>query len=102
ERLDAMSEDVVQATLDRTCESFQGRHADLLTHFEEHYAWGAALIGWNVNWSESRRLLAGAFLTMEYAIESAALFNPSIVAHPDQTGVEPGGVRFIMSLRATG
>jgi hypothetical protein len=38
----------------------------------------------------------------EYALESAALFNPSIVPHPDQSGLEPGALRFIMSLRATG
>ena len=52
--------------------------------------------------SDSRRLLIGAYFTGEYAVESAALFNPSIVPHPDQT--EPGGgdLRFILSLRAVG
>jgi predicted GH43/DUF377 family glycosyl hydrolase len=39
---------------------------------------------------------------MEYAVASAALFNPSIVPHPNQEGVPEGGLRFIMSLRATG
>ena len=46
--------------------------------------------------------LIGALFSGEYALESAALFNPSIVPHPDQEGVPPGGLRFIMSLRATG
>src|SRR5204862_199667 len=67
-----------------------------------HYDAGAALIGWQCAWSLPRRLLAGSYLTMEYAIDSAALFNPSIVAHPDQRGVERGSLRIVMSLRATG
>ena len=52
--------------------------------------------------SASRQLLIGALFSGEYALESAALFNPSIVPHPDQSGVPEGGLRFIMSLRATG
>lgn len=50
----------------------------------------------------SRKLLLGSFFSMEYSIEAAALFNPSIVPHPDQTGLPEGSLRFIMSLRATG
>jgi predicted GH43/DUF377 family glycosyl hydrolase len=50
----------------------------------------------------ARQLLIGALFSGEYALESAALFNPSIVPHPDQSGVPEGGLRFIMSLRATG
>ena len=52
--------------------------------------------------STARRLLIGALFSGEYALESAALFNPSIVPHPDQSGLEPGALRFIMSLRAIG
>src|SRR3974377_958989 len=51
---------------------------------------------------ENRRLLMGAYFTQEYALESAALFNPSMVWHPDQSGLEPGSRRFLLSLRATG
>jgi hypothetical protein len=47
-------------------------------------------------------LLIGAYFTMEYAVESAALCNPSMVAHPDQGGLAPGEVRFVMSVRAVG
>ncbi len=46
--------------------------------------------------------LIGAYFTKEYSIESAALFNPSIVPHPDQSHMKKGSLRFIMSLRATG
>ena len=52
--------------------------------------------------SRERQLLIGALFSGEYAFESAALFNPSIVPHPDQDGGPDGGLRFIMSLRATG
>jgi predicted GH43/DUF377 family glycosyl hydrolase len=52
--------------------------------------------------SEERRLLIGSCFFAEYSLESAALFNPSIVPHPDQTGLPPGALRFILSLRATG
>jgi predicted GH43/DUF377 family glycosyl hydrolase len=47
-------------------------------------------------------LLIGSYFLAEYSLESAALFNPSIVPHPDQTGLPPGALRFILSLRATG
>jgi predicted GH43/DUF377 family glycosyl hydrolase len=52
--------------------------------------------------SPNRRLLIGAFFTAEYALESAALFNPSIVPHPDQTDLGEGDLRFILTLRAVG
>ena len=52
--------------------------------------------------SEERELLLGAYFTHEYSLEAAALFNPSIVPHPDQSDLAPGSLRFILSLRATG
>jgi predicted GH43/DUF377 family glycosyl hydrolase len=51
---------------------------------------------------ENRRLLIGSYFTQEYALESAALFNPSMVWHPDQSGLSAGARRFVLSLRATG
>ena len=52
--------------------------------------------------SPERQRLIGAYFTHEYSPESAALFNPSIVPHPDQSGLPRGALRFILSLRATG
>ncbi|MDD2764109.1 MAG: glycoside hydrolase family 130 protein [Opitutaceae bacterium] len=52
--------------------------------------------------SPERQALIGSCFTHEYSPESAALFNPSIVSHPDQTGLPQGALRFILSLRATG
>lgn len=52
--------------------------------------------------SVKRRMLIGAYFLAEYSLESAALFNPSIVVHPDQRGSPPNSLRFVLSLRATG
>jgi predicted GH43/DUF377 family glycosyl hydrolase len=52
--------------------------------------------------SKDRKLLTGAYFTQEYALEGSALFNPSLVWHPNQSGAPEGGRRFILSLRATG
>ena len=52
--------------------------------------------------SEAHKLLLGGYLTLEYSLEAAALFNPSIVPHPDQSNLPEGSLRFVMSLRATG
>jgi predicted GH43/DUF377 family glycosyl hydrolase len=47
-------------------------------------------------------MLIGAYFSEEYSFEAAALFNPSIVLHPDQVAVPDGAVRFVLSLRAVG
>ena len=52
--------------------------------------------------SAERELLLAAYFTHEYSLEAAALFNPSIVPHPDQSDLSPGSLRFVLSLRATG
>ena len=101
-RLDRMSDEQVDSTLAHVRAQYETRHDDLLATFTEHYDAGAALIGWNHSWNLPKRLLAGAYLTMEYSVDSAALFNPSLVPMPDQTGVAPGALRVVMSLRATG
>ena len=49
--------------------------------------------------SEARQLLLGAFFSQEYSLEAAALFNPSMVPHPDQSDLPEGSVRFVLSLR---
>jgi predicted GH43/DUF377 family glycosyl hydrolase len=100
--IDAMSDDQVSRVMVWVERAYHHRHLTLPAVLIEHYESGARLIGWQKDWSGERRLLAGAYLTMEYSVESAALFNPSICLHPDQTGMGPNAVRFIMSLRATG
>jgi len=102
ERIDQLPEDRVAGCLEEILAAYGQRHMDLASAFETHYRQAQALIGWRADWSPQRRRLAGAYLTMEYAIEGVALFNPSIVPHPDQANVPDGAVRFLMSLRAIG
>jgi len=101
-RVSGLSEAEVERILKRTLTDFQDRHADIESVFDEHYRMACDITEESDGNSTARRQLIGSYFTMEYSIASAALFNPSIVPHPDQTGVPVGAKRFIMSLRATG
>jgi predicted GH43/DUF377 family glycosyl hydrolase len=81
---------------------FSGRHDDIGHIFERHLQAGGDYLPRGTVLSKVQRALIGAYFTKEYSIESAALFNPSIVPHPDQRHLKDGSLRFIMSLRATG
>ncbi|MDH3426208.1 MAG: glycosidase, partial [Acidimicrobiia bacterium] len=102
DRILAMPESEVAATLAATQQRFSDRHIDLNAILEGNFALVAADIDNPNDLSPDRRLLIGAYFTHEYAIEAAALSNPSIVPAPDQSGLNPGEQRFIMSLRAIG
>ncbi|MDQ1583834.1 MAG: hypothetical protein QOF36_1888 [Microbacteriaceae bacterium] len=101
-RILAMSDEDVSITLAATMREFGWRHHDLQSTFLENYALVANNIPDRTEVSAQRRDLIGAYYTQEYAIEGAALLNPSIVAHPDQAHLAPGALRFIMSVRAVG
>lgn len=81
---------------------FSERHKDIRRVFELHLNEVKDYVPLDAVLSETKRALIGACFTMEYSIESAALFNPSIVLHPDQSHLDEGSLRFIMSLRAIG
>jgi hypothetical protein len=81
---------------------FDRRHRDLSVRLEEHYLAACLRMGTKAGHEEPYRSLLGAYFTLEYTLEAAALFNPSIVPHPDQRGAPQGGLRFVMSLRAVG
>jgi predicted GH43/DUF377 family glycosyl hydrolase len=101
-RLGEIDEPTVTRLLERVRRDFAARHRKADQLFSEHFRTAAALVQFKCDWSESRKQLAGAYFTMEYSVDSAALFNPSIVPHPDQSRVPSGALRFVMSLRATG
>lgn len=101
-RIMRLSDTQVAELLPRTMASFSSRHRDIRTVLLDNYGAVARYLQPQVELSDERRLLIGAYFTMEYSIESAALFNPSIVPHPDQSNLSDGEVRFLMSLRATG
>lgn len=81
---------------------FAARHRDFDAVLARTFALLAHRIPDGQVLTHERQLLLGAFFTHEFSVEAAALFNPSVVAHPDQSGVAPGDLRFVMSLRAVG
>ena len=81
---------------------FSERHKDIRRVFERSLNQVRDHVPRDAVLNETKRALIGAYFTMEYSIESAALFNPSIVLHPDQSHLDKGSLRFIMSLRAIG
>jgi predicted GH43/DUF377 family glycosyl hydrolase len=102
ERLLAIPEQDVSPLLEDVRTRYASRHRDFDRTIEEHYEIATADLPADARISPERRLLIGAYFTMEYAVESAALFNPSIVAAPDQSRLPPGSCRFVLSLRAVG
>ena len=101
-RILALDEDDVRSSLDDVITRFDGRHRDLVGTFRRHARELADRLNPDAELSEARMFLLGAAFTSEYAIEGAALCNPSIVAHPDQTGTAAGSLRFVMSVRGIG
>lgn len=102
-RVKNLSDSEVTALTEQIKADFSKRHRDIEAIFSEHFEKISGSFPEDTgNFSTGRKLLLGAFFTKEYSIEAAALFNPSIVPHPDQSNLTPGGQRFIMSLRATG
>jgi hypothetical protein len=101
-RILALSEDDVRRTLDVMLARYTGRHRNLDGVHAEPYARVAHRVPDGSALTPARRALLGAWFTPEYSIEAAALFNPSVVPHPDQSGLPPGYLRFVLSLRAVG
>jgi predicted GH43/DUF377 family glycosyl hydrolase len=101
-RVLALQEAEVVEMLGQVLSEFKTRHQRPLDYFLHRYEFVRGLLPTNQPLSEERKLLIGAYFTHEYSLEAAALFNPSLVPHPDQTGLAADTLRFIVSLRATG
>ncbi len=101
-RLLAMPETDVKATLEGTRDDFAARHRAFDTIVDDNFALVADRCSLPDDLSADRRALIGTYFTHEYSIEAAAIGNPSMVVSPDQSGVEDGACRFVMSLRAIG
>ena len=102
DRVLALDSDAVALQLADVLENFEGRHRNLLETFEARADEMEQALAKHGAFSKSQRQLVGAYFLNEYSFEASALFNPSIVPHPDQSGVREGAVRFILSLRAIG
>lgn len=88
--------------LQEVLENFEGRHRNLLEIFEARAMEMEDALTPHAVLTKTQRCLIGAYFLHEYSFEASALFNPSIVRHPDQSGAPAGGCRFILSLRAVG
>ena len=104
DRVLALTDAQVSSMLATVVSDYRQRHKDLRGIFRQNYTIATTQPGVHEQapLSDERRLLLGAYFKSEYSLESVALFNPSMVPHPDQNGVPRDAVRFILSLRACG
>ncbi len=98
----ALSEATVHAEYRAILSDFSERHWQTERVFDERAEEVAQTVALPRDISEERRRLVGAYFCHEYSYAAAALMNPSVVEHPDQSGLTGGAVRFVMSLRAVG
>src|SRR3954451_5536519 len=101
-RVMSLTDDQVGQLVADLFTEFHGRHQKARQFILHRFEYARQYLLTDAPVSENRQLLIGAYFTQEYALESAALFNPSMIWHPDQAGVPVGSKRFILSLRATG
>src|SRR5579872_1049306 len=101
-RVMALPESEVQALLAQVLAEFDERHPKIRDFLKRRFDQARPWLPTDQKLSEERELLIGAYFTHEYSFEAAALFNPSMVPHPDQSGLAPGAQRFVLSLRGTG
>ncbi len=102
DRVQGLDAATAEAELADVLANFEDRHRDLVATFEARADEMEGALRPHTDFTPTQRQLVGAYFLHEYSFEASALFNPSIVAHPDQTGAPEGGLRFILSLRAVG
>jgi predicted GH43/DUF377 family glycosyl hydrolase len=102
DRVLALKPEAAASQLADVLENFLGRHRNLLETFEARADEMEEALAAHSIFSKVQRQLVGAYFLNEYSFEASALFNPSIVRHPDQSTAPKNAVRFILSLRAVG
>lgn len=102
DRVLALDHGTAESMLAEILENFEGRHRNLLARFEKRAGEMEEAFTPHVEFTKVQRQLVGAYFLHEYSFEASALFNPSIVSHPDQSGLPQGSRRFVLSLRAVG
>jgi predicted GH43/DUF377 family glycosyl hydrolase len=100
ERILAMDDAEVDATLVGLDRRFAHRHHQLEAKWSDNFRLASLRLGNTDHIPAHRALVIGAYFTREISVEAAALFNPSMVTHMDQSGLREGEQRFVMSLRA--
>lgn len=101
-RVLALDDATVDRTLADVTSGFDAPHGGLSAVFEQHVNLLPPKVDGVEQLTGPRAELAGAYLTQQYAIEAAAILNPSLVEHPDQSGLTAGELRFVMTLRGVG
>ena len=102
DRIVTMNEADLRIELRRVLASLADRYRDVETILTRRFQTVNGEIISKCSVTHEQELLIGAYFSEEYAFEAAALFNPSIVVHPNQSGVTEGSLRFILSLRGVG
>ena len=102
DRVLALDDDDLRTELERMSAGLTERHRDVERVLQRRFHEVNGLLIDHCSVRDEQSLLIGAYFSEEYAFEAAALFNPSIVVHPDQSGVQAGSLRFVLSLRAVG
>ncbi len=97
-----LSDKKAKQTLAKVMADFSHRHKNLLGSLDKHYNEIKSYIPKNIQINDTKRLLLGAYFTLEYSVQAAAFFNPSIIEHPDQSDLPKGSMRFIISFRSVG
>jgi predicted GH43/DUF377 family glycosyl hydrolase len=97
-----LSDEDVHDLLEDVFHDFSARHRNFRQALERNFERISKNVPKGLTLTAEQRLLLGAYFTCEYSVEAAALFNPAIVPHPDQKGVDKGSLRFVMSFRGTG
>jgi beta-1,2-mannobiose phosphorylase / 1,2-beta-oligomannan phosphorylase len=102
----AMPKKEIDIAMSQLLRGYSRRHRNISRIFEKHFAKLAPIFEKiEVNkedLSVAQKALIGSYFTMEYSIESAAFFNPSIFEDPDQSEIRADEKRVIFSFRATG
>jgi predicted GH43/DUF377 family glycosyl hydrolase len=101
-RVLGLDQEAATQQLQDVLDNFEGRHRNLFEIFEARAIEMEGALEPHAVLTQTQRHLVGAYFLHEYSFEASALFNPSIVRHPDQSGAPEGGCRFILSLRAVG
>ena len=98
----ALSAEACAAYLAKVDTDFFGRHWQTHAIFLDRFSQIRQMIGNFDNVTDDQAKLIGAFFSHEYSYSAAAVMNPSIVPHPDQSGMRDGAVKFVLSLRTVG
>ncbi|MEU7820584.1 glycoside hydrolase family 130 protein [Catellatospora sp. NPDC049111] len=102
ERITALDDRSAAQLLDEVMDGYGSRHHELAATFRHHFDLVRHRVSPDRELPDTMRTLIGAFFSHEYAVEGAALCNPSMVPHPDQSGLADGQLRVAVSLRQIG